>query len=65
MASSVRSSIFDLPTGIGCSVFVSLEQFHDSSHVQLAQTLADGFAKDISDRSNGGRVLLSSRGMTV
>lgn len=40
-----------------------LEQFHDRSHVQLTQTLADGFAKDISDRSDGGRVLLPSRGM--
>src|ERR1700761_3378780 len=64
LASSVRSSFFDLPNGIGSSVFVPLEQFHDSSHVQLAQTLADGFAKDISDRSDGGRVLLSSRGCT-
>src|SRR6202021_173004 len=63
IASSVRSSFFDLPNGIGSSVFVPLEQFHDSSHVQLAQTLADGFAKDISDRSDGRRVLLSSRGM--
>ena len=35
-----------------------LEQFHDRSHVQLTQTLADGFAKDISDGSDGGRVLL-------
>jgi hypothetical protein len=36
MASSVRSSFFDLPNGIGSSVFVPLEQFHDSSHAQLA-----------------------------
>jgi hypothetical protein len=36
IASSVRSSFFDLPNGIGSSVFVPLEQFHDSSHVQLA-----------------------------
>src|SRR5579872_2834299 len=63
IASSVRSSFFNLPNGIGSSVFVPLEQFHDSSHVQLAQTLADGFAKDISDRSDGGRVHLSPRGM--
>jgi len=42
---------------------VPLEQFHDRSHVQLTQTLAEGFAKDISDRSDGGRVLLPSRGM--
>ena len=48
---------------MGSSVFVPLEQFHDSSHVQLAQTLPDGFAKDISDRSDCGRVLLPSRGM--
>src|SRR5580704_797638 len=53
----------DSPACIGISVFVPLEQFHDSSHVQLTQTLADGFAKDISDRSDGGRVLLPSRGM--
>ena len=38
---------FDLSIGIGSSVFVLLEQFHNRSHVQLTQTLADGFPKKI------------------
>ena len=42
-AFGVLSSI--LPTGIGGSVFVPLEQFHDGSHVQNTQPRADGLAK--------------------
>ena len=64
------SIAFGVPSSICQSVsavpiFVPLEQFHDRSHVQLTQALANGFAKDISDRSDDGRVLLPSRGMNL